>query len=122
MAIDRNNPGQITVASGDSNGFGNGHSNCPKVSDDGHVLFMTNAGNLTGDFANGQISALVVRDLQSSELTRGLASPRRHHHCGISGYAYHALSSDGTAVAFVADEFDMSGGTHEYQVYVAPRP
>ena len=40
----------------------------------------------------------------------------------VSGYAYHAISSDGTAVAFAADEFDMSGGTREYQVYVAPRP
>ena len=69
LAIDRNNPGQITVASGGSFGFGNGNSSWPKVSDDGHVLFMTNAGNLTGDFANSASSALVVRDLQSSELT-----------------------------------------------------
>jgi hypothetical protein len=27
-----------------------------------------------------------------------------------------------TQQAFAADEFDMSGGTREYQVYVAPRP
>ena len=37
-------------------------------------------------------------------------------------YAYHAISSDGKVVAFAADEFDMSGGMREYQVYVAPRP
>ncbi len=122
LAIDQNNPGQITVASGDSNGFGNGHSSWPKVSDDGHVLFMTNAGNLTGNFANGAVSALVVRDLQSTELNVASRRPNGTSISIMSAYAYHAMSSDGTAIAFVADEFDMSGGMREPQVYVAPRP
>jgi hypothetical protein len=84
---------------------------------------MTNAGNLTGNFANGVITALVVRDLQSSELT---VASRRPDGTSVAtmtgGEDHHALSSDGTVLAFVADELAMSGGTHEYQVYVAPRP
>ena len=123
LAIDRYDAGHITVASGGSFGFGDGNSNWPKVSDDGHVLFMTHAGNLTGGFTNSQSAALVVRDLQSSELT---VASRRLNGTTIAvpyAYAYHALSSDGTAVAFAADEFDMSGGgMRAYQVYVAPRP
>ena len=81
---------QITVASGDSNGFGDGHSIWPKVSDDGHVLFMTYAGNLTGDFANSQIVALVVRDLQSSALTVASRRPNGTTIAVPSAYAYHA--------------------------------
>ncbi len=122
LAIDRNNPGHITIASGDSNGFGNGHSIHPEVSDDGHVLFMTNAGNLTGNLANGVVTALVVRDLQSSALTVASRRPNGTSVGTIYGYPYHAISSDGTVVAFVANELDVTGGTNEYQVYVAPRP
>ena len=54
----------------------------PVLSDDGHVLFATFAGNLTGDFANSQISALVVRDLQSSELRVASRRPDGYHRCG----------------------------------------
>jgi len=124
LAIDQNNPGHITVASGDSNGFGNGHSIYPKVSDDGRVLFYTNAGSLTGDFANAVYGTLVARNLQNSDLAiaarRANGTPVRT----ISGgYEYHALSSDGTAVAFVATELEVSGsGMNDYQVFVAPRP
>ena len=122
VAIDRNNPGAITVASGDSNGFGNGHSLYPKVSDDGHVAFMSYAGNLTGNFANSQTIALVVRDLQTSALTVASRRPNGTNIAILYGYTYYAISGDGTAVAFAADELDMSGGAHEAQVYVAPRP
>jgi len=122
LAIDRNNPGHLTIASGDSNGVGNGHSIHPEVSDDGHVLFMTNAGNLTGNLANGVVTALVVRDLQSSALTVASRRPNGTSVGTIYGYPYHAISSDGTVVAFVANELDVTGGTNEYQVYVAPRP
>jgi Ig-like domain-containing protein/immunoglobulin I-set domain protein len=122
VAIDRDRPSVITVASGGAFGFGNGHSIWPKVSDDGHVLFETNAANLTNDFTNSQIQALVVRDLQSLALNVASRRPNGSSIAIVSGYAYHAISSDGTAVAFAADEFDMSGGTREYQVYVAPRP
>ena len=55
MAIDRNDPATVIVASGNSYGFGDGHSIWPKVSDDGHVLFETKAGNLTDNFTNSQI-------------------------------------------------------------------
>ncbi len=119
LAIDGNNPGNITVASGGSFGFGNGNSSWPKVSDDGHVLFMTNAGNLTANFPS---TALVVRDLQSTALAVASRRPDGASIAVSSAYAYHAISRDGTAVAFAADEFDMSGGTRENQVYVAPRP
>jgi len=123
LAIDRNNPGQITVASGDSNGVGNGHSSWPKVSDDGHVLFVTDAGNLTGGYANSLNPAIVVRDLQSSALAVASRRPDGTPIGVPSSYAYHALSRDGTVVAFAADEFSMSGsGVREFQVYVAPRP
>jgi Immunoglobulin I-set domain/Immunoglobulin domain/WD40-like Beta Propeller Repeat len=119
LAIDQNNPGNITVASGGSFGFGNGNSSWPKVSDDGHVLFMTNAGNLTANFTS---AALVVRDLQSTALSVASRRPDGTSIAVPVAYAYHALSSDGTVVAFAADEFDMSGGTRDNQVYVAPRP
>ena len=69
LAIDRNNPDHITIASGGSNGFGDGGSSFPKVSDDGHVLFATVAPNLTGNVANSARTVLVVRDLQNSTLT-----------------------------------------------------
>jgi hypothetical protein len=122
VAIDINQSGSIIVASGGSFGFGDGNSSWPQVSNDGHVLFQTFAGNLTNNFTNSQSAALVVRDLQTTELT---VASRRPNGTAIAvpyAYAYHALSSDGTAVAFAADEFDMSGGAREYQVYVAPRP
>jgi hypothetical protein len=67
-------------------------------------------------------TALVVRDLQGTALA---VASRRPDGASIAvpvAYAYHALSSDGTVVAFAADEFDMSGGMRELQVYVAPRP
>ena len=68
VALDRDNPNVTTVASGNFDGAGDGHSSWPQVSDDGRVLFMTNAGNLTGNFANGAVTALVVRDLHSLAL------------------------------------------------------
>jgi hypothetical protein len=122
VAIDLNGSPDIIVASGDSNGFGNGNSLWPRVSEDGHVLFETYAGNLTNNFTNSQTAAIVVRDLQSSQVSVASRRPDGTSISPLSGYNYHAISSDGTAVAFVADELDMSGGTHEHQVYVAPRP
>ena len=92
------------------------------MSDDGHVIFETRAPNLTDNFTTTQSAALVVRDLQGSDLRVASRRPNGTTIAPLSGYAYHAISSDGTAVAFVADEFDMSGGTREHQVYVAPRP
>jgi Tol biopolymer transport system component len=68
LAIDRDNPGNIIIASADANAVGDGHSVYPQVSDDGHVLFLTNAGNLTGNFANGVQPTIVIRDLHSSAL------------------------------------------------------
>ena len=121
MAIDLN-LGEQAVASGNSNGFGNGHSSWPKVSDDGHVVFQTSAGSLTGDFTNSQSVALAVRDFQGSALDVASRRPDGTPIAVPYGYAYHAISSDGKVVAFAADEFDMSGGMREYQVYVAPRP
>jgi Immunoglobulin domain/Immunoglobulin I-set domain/ZU5 domain len=122
LAIDRNDPGHITIASGTSNGVGDGSSIYPRVSDDGHVLFMTNAPNLTGNFANAVRTTLVVRDLQGPGLTVASRRANGTTVATITGYDYYALSGDGTALAFVGDEADVSGGVHEYQVYVAPRP
>ena len=123
LAIDRNNANHITIASGDSNELGDEHCLYPRVSDDGHVVFMTQAGNLTGNFANSQTYALVVRNLQSSEMTVASRRPNGTHIGILYGYTDYAISRDGTAVVFAADEFDMSGGgAHESQIYVAPRP
>jgi hypothetical protein len=122
IGLDRDNPNVITVASGNFDGAGDGHSAWPRVSDDGHVLFMTNAGNLTGNFANGAVTALVVRDLHSLALQVASRRPNGTNIEISSAYAYHAISSDGGTVAFAADEFNMSGGMRENQVYVAPRP
>ena len=64
-----------------------------------------------------------MRDLQSSELTVASRRPNGTTIASrIADMPITHISSDGTAVAFAADEFDMSGGTREYQVYVAPRP
>jgi hypothetical protein len=121
MTIDLN-LGEQAVASGNSNGFGNGNSSWPKVSDDGHVIFQTTAGSFTNDFANSQTPVLAVRDFQGSALDVASRRPDGTSIAVPNGYAYHAISGDGKVVAFAADEFDMSGGTREYQVYVAPRP
>jgi Tol biopolymer transport system component len=112
------------VASGDSNGFGNGNSIYPKVSDDGHVLFFTNAGSLTSDLANSINGTLVVRNLQNSDLAIAASRVNGTPVTTIGGgYDYHALSSDGTTVAFVSSELAVTGsGTNEYQVFVTPRP
>jgi hypothetical protein len=121
MTIDLN-LGEQAVASGNSNGFGNGNSSWPKVSDDGHVIFQTTAGSFTNDFANSQTPVLAVRDFQGSALDVASRRPDGTSIAVPNGYAYHAISGDGRVVAFAADEFDMSGGTREYQVCVAPRP
>jgi hypothetical protein len=122
LAIDRNDPGHITIASGDSNGFGNGGSSYPKVSDDGHVLFATVAPNLTGNVAYQGRTVLLVRDLQSSELTFALRRPDGTVAWTEGVYNAHALSRDGTAFALVAAESMLSSGNNGFQVFVAPRP
>jgi hypothetical protein len=123
VAMDLTGSPDLIVASGSSSVFGDGNSIWPKVSDDGHVLFETKAPNLTSNFTNSQTAAIVVRDLQTTDVKVASRRPNGTPIAPLSGYAYHAISGDGTAVAFVADELDMSGGgAHEVQVYVAPRP
>jgi len=123
VAIDLQASPDIVVASSGSFGFGDDNSMWPKVSEDGHVIFETKARNLTANFTNSQTAAIVVRDLRTTEVKVASRRPNGTSIAPLSGYAYHAISSDGTAVAFVADEFDMSGGgAREHQVYVAPRP
>lgn len=122
LVIDRNNPSYITVASGGSSGFGDGGSSYPKVSDGGHVLFATVAPNLTGNVALPFRTVLVVRDLQRSDVTVAMRRPDGSTVWTSGVYNSHALSSDGTALALVADESLMTGGTNGLQVFVAPRP
>ena len=101
--------GSHHVASGGSYGFGDGNSSWPKVSDDGHVLSRPGPQSHR-QFRESQTAALVVRDLQGSDLKVASRRPNGTP-CAHSGIRLPRISSDGTAVAFVADEFDMSGGT-----------
>ena len=122
VGIDRNFPSSIITASAGANGVGDGASSYPKLSDDGHVLFATYAANLTGN-ANPGRQMLVVRDLQGPAISVASRTPAGAAVWTASGvYDSHALSRDGTVLALVADEYDMTGNNAGHQVYVAPRP
>lgn len=124
VVIDSTAPTTLVIASTGSNGVGNGHSGYPVLSGDGrHVLFATNAPNLAGDSAATIRSYLMVRDLVA--LTTSVASRRPNGTDAwvASGvYGSHAVSRDGSLLAFVGDRFVMTGDTGDAQVYVTPRP
>jgi hypothetical protein len=66
---------------------------------------------------------LVVRDLESSAISVGSRTPAGAAVWTATGrYNHHALSGDGSVLALVADEYDMTGVMAAHQVYVAPRP
>jgi len=122
VGIDRSFPSSIIIASTGANGAGDGASSYPKLSDDGHVLFATYAANLTGNVNPGR-QMLVVRDLQSSAISVASRTPAGAAVWTATGrYNHHALSGDGSVLALVADEYDMTGVMAAHQVYVAPRP
>ncbi len=86
------------------------------------MLFATYAANLTGN-ANPGRQMLVVRDLQGPAISVASRTPAGAAVWTASGvYDSHALSRDGTVLALVADEYDMTGNNAGHQVYVAPRP
>lgn len=86
------------------------------------MLFATHAANLTGN-VNPSRQMLVVRDLQSSAISVASRTPAGAAVWSASGiYNNHALSGDGTALALVADEYDVTGVMAAHQVYAAPRP
>jgi hypothetical protein len=125
--IDRNDPTTLITAStgsaGSGIGVGNGTSTYPRLSYDGrYVAFATTAANLSGNVA-GLNSVLMVRDLQTQ--TTSLASRRANGtpvQTAVGVYNSHAISADGSVVAFAGDESVMTGGIPDHQLYAAPRP
>jgi hypothetical protein len=102
---------------------GDGPSDDPRLSGDGrYLLFHTKAPNLAGDPAATIRNYLMVRDRQLH--TTRVASRRVDGSNVWVGLFGHALSGDGSVLAFVADMADMVSPTTlgEYQVFAAPRP
>ena len=124
VVLDQNNLGTLTIASTGVNGVGNGPSGYPVLSGDGrHVLFASNAVNVTGATDATVRTYLMVRDLVA--LTTKVASRRPNGTAvwtGSGEHGTHALSADAAVLAFVASRFDMTGESGDNQVYVAPRP
>lgn len=125
VVLDRLNPGAISIASTGQNGVGDGHSSYPKLSGDGrYVLFSTNSPGLTGDPAATVRPYLMLRDMAG--LTTTVASRRTNGtNVWVAGNAWgkHALSANGSVLAMVADQFDVTGeGGGGAQIFVAPRP
>jgi Tol biopolymer transport system component len=112
------------VASTNLGVVGDGHSAYPEISDDGrYVAFSTLAPSLTNNLATGSRPYLVVRDLV--EENTSIASLRAD---GTEAWTdtglndQHALSEDGTTVAFVGDYNVVSTGQFGYQVFAVARP
>jgi hypothetical protein len=128
VVVDRTNPGTLILVStgsaGSGIGLGTAASSWPEISADGrHVVFTTQAPNLSGGVGNTQDMALMVRDLQTQ--TTSVAS-RRVNGTGVRTAlaAYHGydISDDGSTVVFGARQLDMDGGPNEQHLYAAPRP
>jgi len=122
--VDHLNPGELTIASTGASGIGNGHSAYPVISGDGrYVLFQTQSPSLTGDPAATVRIYVMVRDRVAG--TTAVASRRANGTpvwAGAGEHGMHALSANGTVLAWVSDRFDMTGESGDHQVYAAPRP
>jgi Tol biopolymer transport system component len=113
MVLDREeHPGTPFLVSVDASGTaGNGHSAWPQISADGrHVLFESQAPNLTEGLGLSFRRYAVVRDLIGGT-TRLASHALNGSPVELSQVGTHALSGDGGTVAFAAQ-----------QVYASPRP
>ena len=113
----------LTIASTGAGGVGDGPSGRPVLSGDGrYVVFTSFSPSLTGDPAATIRSYAMVRDRMLG--TTQVASRRVDGSNVWVVDAGHALSSDGTALAFIADVANMGlpFTAGENQVFAAPRP
>jgi Tol biopolymer transport system component len=128
VVVDVTTTETLMVASSGSLGsgiaIGDGSSTFPQLSDNGrYVLFQSIAPNLTAGVASSSHNMILVRDLQTQ--TTSVASRRPNGTpvwIGGGVYNNHAISGDGSIVAVVASEYDMTGGIPDFQVYATPRP
>lgn len=124
VVLDRENPGTFTVASTGANGMGDGNSAWPELSGDGrYVLFSTIAPNLTSAQAMANRPFVMVHDGTTANT---YVASRRPNGTDVWAGTFvngnHAFSRDGTALAFVADYNNVSGGTFGDQIFATPRP
>jgi Tol biopolymer transport system component len=123
--IDADNPGTTTLVSGNANGPGNGASLWPKLSADGrYILFWTTAPSLTNDLAQSSRPYLMRKDLQQGTVPTIASRDTRGNpvYVDTNGQISHALSSDGSMMAFVGDNSVVGTGTAGSQVFVQPIP
>jgi len=121
---DRNVNGVIDIASMNSGIPGDANSGWPKMSGDGrYVAFSTIAPSLTNNLATPSRPHVVVADVVEDIVT--IASTRSDGDpvwAGTFVNGQHALSEDGTTIAFVPDTQDMGMGMFGAQVFATPRP
>jgi len=112
------------VASSHLGVVGDGSSAFPEISGDGrYVMFSTAARNIINDPALPNQIYLVVHDLVGNN--NSIASVRSDGSAVWTGTGLndqHALSEDGTTLAFVVDYPVISTGNFGYQVFAAPHP
>jgi Tol biopolymer transport system component len=126
VVLDRNNPATFINASVNLGAAGNGHSAWPEISGDGrYVIFSSAAPSLTNNLASGSQPYLVVRDIVENHTSVASLRPNGTEVAtGTFVNEEHALSEDGTTLAFVAD-YDVLNGSQPqfgYQVFAAQRP
>ena len=120
MVVDRNNPGVATLVSTGANGAGDGASAWPQISGDGrYVTFSTEAPNLTAGQGMLYRPYLMMRDLVSG--TTEVAAHRANG-SDVPFNTSHAISLDGSTIAFVADHAEVFGSLMGAQVFAEPRP
>jgi hypothetical protein len=106
-----------------ANGVGNGDSEYPILSGDGrYLMFITAAQNLTEGQAAPNQRFLVVRDMTLNTLDVVSRRPDNVDiWLGATGGHVHALSLDGSTVAFMADHAVVMGGAAGNQVFAGAR-
>lgn len=102
---------------------GDGDSEYPAFSGDGRYLtFISAAPNLTNGLGLNSRRYLVMRDLVGnatsvvSRRSNGAEAP-----LGATFGHIHAISRDGSTIAFMADHAEVMGGATGNQVFVSPR-
>jgi Tol biopolymer transport system component len=123
LVADRNAHSYV-VASRDLAALGDGRSAYPQLSGDGrYVMFSTLAPSLTGGLGASSRPYAVVRDLVAETISvASVRSDGTGVETGTFVNDQHALSEDGSTLAFVADYNVLATGMFGYQVFAAPRP
>jgi hypothetical protein len=123
VMFDRTAPGVLELISTGGDGIGIGNSSRPQMSGDGrHVLFSTQAGNLSPVAGIAFSSAIVRRDRVAQTTTTASRSPSGAL-VQAGSLGEYAISRDGAVFSFTVEEQLMDGPSgFGFQVYAAPRP